>query len=101
MPDCIARYTSPTGQLVELVIDAKAGIWNGAVDDIRAMRDYLTLSNPYSYPLFVANGLKEDVPQRLREHVMHGKLARAVLIMQRLTDPNFNVEMELRRMFLV
>ena len=108
VPDCIARYTSPAGQLIELIIDAKAGTWNGAVDDIRAMRDYLALSNPYSFPLFVANGLKEDVRQRLNEHIMHGKVAKAitgrdlaVLIMQRFTDPNFNVEMELRRLFLV
>ncbi len=43
----------------------------------------------------------------LREHVMQGKVARvvsgrdlALLIAQRLNDPNFNVEMELRRIFV-
>lgn len=107
VPDCTARYTSPSGQLIELVIDAKAGCWHGAVDDIRAMRDYVELAMPYSYPLFVANSVAADVPDKLRQHIMHGKIARAIsgrdlaqLIYQRLTDPNFNVEFELRRFFL-
>lgn len=107
VPDCIARYTSPAGQVIELIIDAKAGQWNGAVDDIRAMRDYVNLATPYSYPLFVANSLTKDTDEKLRQHIMHGKTARAIsgrdlalLIVQRLTDPNFNVEFELRRFFL-
>jgi hypothetical protein len=107
VPDCIARYTSPAGQIIELVVDAKAGKWSGCVDDIRAMRDYLALSTPYSFPLFVANSLAGDVNDKLREHIMNGKTARAIcgrdlalLIAQRLTDPNFNVELELRRLFL-
>ncbi|MBI5092107.1 MAG: hypothetical protein HZB26_06630 [Candidatus Hydrogenedentes bacterium] len=107
VPDCIARYTSPAGQVIELIVDAKAGQWNGAVDDIRAMRDYVALATPYSFPLFVANSLTKDVTEKLRQHVMHGKVARAIcgrdialLIAQRLTDPNFNVEFELRRFFL-
>lgn len=107
VPDCTARYTSPTGQLIELIIDAKAGFWNGSVDDIRAMRDYVALGNPYSYPLFIANSLPKDIQDKLRQHIMHGKVARAIcgrdlaqLIYQRLTDPDFNVEFELRRFFL-
>ena len=106
-PDCIARYTSPAGQIVELIIDAKAGRWAAPVEDIRAMRDYLQLSMPYSYPLFVANTLSRDASSKLKEHVMQGKVARvvsgrdlALLIAQRLNDPNFNVEMELRRIFV-
>jgi hypothetical protein len=71
------------------------------------MRDYIALSTPYSHALFVANSLAKDVPEKLREQVMQGRTARAIsgrdlalLISQRLTDPKFNVELELRRIFL-
>ncbi len=107
VPDCVVRHTSAAGQVIQLVVDAKAGHWNGAVDDIRAMRDYLDVSTPYSYPLFVANIVGPDVQEKLRQHLMHGKTARAIsghdlalLIMQRLTDPSFDVGSELRRIFL-
>ena len=106
-PDCIATYTSPTGQMIELIIDAKAGQWNAPVDDIRAMRDYMALSAAYAHPLFVANSLGKSVPDRLDEHVMQGKTARAMsgrdlalLIKQRLTDPDFNVALEFRQIVL-
>ena len=92
---------------MEPVIDAKAERWNGGVDDLLAMRGYLALSTSYSHALLVADSLGKDVPEKLREHVMNGKTARAtsardlaLLICQRLTDPDFNVELELRRIFL-
>lgn len=107
LPDCIVRYTSPAGQLIELVVDAKAGRWTGSIDDIRAMRDYIALSASYSFPLFVANSLARGVGERLHEQIIHGKTARAIsgrdlalLIVRRFTDPSFNVEFELRRIFL-
>ncbi len=103
-PDCIATYTSATGQMIKLVIDAKAGQWNAPVDDVRAMRDYMALSEAYARPVFVANSLGKNVDEKLHEHVMQGKTASAMsgrdlalLIKQRLTDPDFDVELELRQ----
>lgn len=106
-PDCIARYTSPTGQIIEILIDAKAGSWNGSIEDIRAMRDYHATANPYTYPLFVANSLGKDVNRKLQENMMRGKVPRAItghdlalLIVQRLTRPDFDLEQELRGLLL-
>jgi len=106
-PDCIATYTTSDGRIFEIVIDAKAGRWAGDIDDIRAMRDYMTRAHPYARPLFVANSLAREVPERLRQQLINDKVGRAVsgrdlalLISQRLTDPGFSLEMELQRMFL-
>ena len=67
----------------------------------------MALSAAYAYPLFVASGLGKSVPDRLDEHVMQGKTARAMsgrdlalLIKQRLTDPDFNVALEFRQIVL-
>ncbi|MBF0383760.1 MAG: hypothetical protein HQL69_22310 [Magnetococcales bacterium] len=71
------------------------------------MRDYQANANTYSNPLLVANSLSKDVPAKLKEQIMEGKTAKAIsgrdlalLILQRFTDPNFNVDFELRRLFL-
>jgi hypothetical protein len=100
VPDCIAAYTSPTGQILELVVDAKAGHWSGAIDDIRAMQDYHSQCNTFTYPIFVANSLSKDIGEKLRDHVMQSRTPSAIsgrdlalLICQRLTNPGFNIEM--------
>lgn len=102
-PDCLVKYISPLGQVTELVIDAKAGQWGGAVEDLRAMQEYQANANPYTLPLFVANQLHPETQERLKQYNMHGKTARAitgtqlaVLIVHRLTQPEFNVEKALR-----
>ncbi|MBF0136651.1 MAG: hypothetical protein HQL65_10455 [Magnetococcales bacterium] len=58
-------------------------------------------------PLFVANSLAPNVHEKLKEQGIHGKPLRAItgrdlalLIMQRLTDPCFHVELEFRRIFM-
>ncbi len=106
-PDCIATYTTSDGRIFEIVIDAKAGRWTADIDDIRAMRDYMTRAHPYARPLFVANSLAREVPERLRQQLINDKVGRAIsgrdlalLISQRFTDPGFSLEMELQRMFL-
>lgn len=65
------------------------------------MRDHLALSTPCSHPLFVANSLSNDVHEKLKERIMNGKTDRAIcgrdlalLIAQRLTDADFDVELE-------
>ena len=106
-PDCIATYTSPSGQIVEILIDAKSGTWHGSIEDIRAMRDYHAMANPYTFPLFVANSLGKDVPSKLHANPMRGKIPKAItghdlalLIFQRLTKPDFDIELELRGLLL-
>lgn len=97
-PDCIARYTSPMGQVVEFVVDAKAGRWGGAVDDLRAMRDYHASANPYTIPLFVVGQVAPGTQDRLRQYPMHGRPPGlltgeqlALLITQRITQPGFEL----------
>lgn len=106
-PDCVATYTTSDGRIYEVVVDAKAGRWAGDIDDIRAMRDYMAKRPAYARPLFVANCLAKEVPERLRQQLINGRVGRAVsgrdialLISQRFTDPGFSLEMELQRMFL-
>ena len=106
-PDCVATYTTADGRNIEVVVDAKAGRWAADIDDIRAMRDYMAKAHAYARPLFVANSLAKEVPERLRQHLINDKVGRAVsgrdialLISQRFTDPGFSLEMELQRMFL-
>ena len=106
-PDCIARFTSPTGQVIELIIDAKAGQWEGAVSDIRAMRDYLDYAHAYSKGLFVANSLGKDTMDKLkqRRHEVKPPFAitgrdLALMIYKRLTNPDFNTWTELNRIFI-
>jgi hypothetical protein len=98
VPDCIVRHKRPEGAIttvIEFVVDAKAGRWTAAVDDLRAMRDYV--ERFHGNPLFVANALPADVTEKLSENPIAGKTPRAVtgrqlaeLIVRRLTDPSFD-----------
>jgi hypothetical protein len=90
------------------VVDAKAGAWNGRVEDLRAMKDYVSrYPGEYSYPVFVAAiltpGTRErlldaDIPHKVPVAITGQDLAR--LIMKRLTTPEFQLETEFRRLVL-
>lgn len=106
VPDSIVRHKKYQGSittLVEFVVDCKAGFWAAPVDDIRAMREYLT--RHHGTALFVANALAKDVPMKLAENPLGATTARALTgrhlaqwLHRRLTDPQFDVHQELQKL---